>query len=381
MLRGFRHTLFVLLQLGVLVSGAVAVSLWPQTWPAVLTCVAGSIVASIICERIARRYLRRTLGELRRAADEISRGTRTTIDVQPGADLYKLVAAINHVAARLAEASAEEKRLAEELRRRERLAFLGELAASVAHEINNPLDGVQNCARLLRRYRDDPVRSEQMLDLIDSGLARIDTIVRRLLALARESDLRPTLVRARQVVESAVAAALPKIESRGVRVRVEPLTEQDTIRADRLLLEQAIINLLLNAADSMPDGGETTVRIMRESYVAGLGDQSHVEHAAVVIEVADRGCGIPPELLPRIFEPFVTTKPRSRGTGLGLAIVARIVDAHRGRIDVRARDGGGTLFRLMLPAAPESRAAAQVAWVTAHPQPQPEGAAAATEPA
>ncbi len=353
MLRGFRHTLFVLLQLGVLVSGAVAVALWPDTWPAVLTCVAGSITASVICERIARRYLRRTLGELRRAADEISRGKRTTIDVQPGADLYKLVSAINHVAARLAEASAEEKRLAEELRRRERLAFLGELAASVAHEINNPLDGVQNCARLLRRYRDDPVRSAQMLDLIDSGLARIDTIVRRLLALARESDLRPALVPARQVVESAVAATLPKVESRGVRVRIEPQTQQDMIRADALLLEQAIINLLLNAADSMPDGGEVTVRILRESYVAGLGDQSHVEHAAVVIEVADRGCGIPPELLPRIFEPFVTTKPRSRGTGLGLAIVARIADAHRGRVDVRARDGGGTLFRLLLPAAVE----------------------------
>lgn len=342
MLRGFRHTLFLLLQVGTFAAAGVAVVLWPESWPAIAACTAGSFLAAIVCERVASRYLRKTLGRLRRAADDIGHGRRmATLDAQPGDDLYKLVSAINLLAARLAQASEEERRLQEELRRRERLAFLGELAATVAHEVNNPLDGVQNCSRILRRCVDDPVRARQMLDYIDDGVRRIDLIVRKLLTLAREHVIRPAEASIRGVVESALRGLAERFEANGIRVRIEKEADDDLARVDALLLEHVFANLLTNAADSMPGGGEITVRIAATEEVGG---------AYVRIEVADSGTGIRPEDLGHIFEPFFTTKTDGKGTGLGLAIAQRIVDAHRGSITVHARPEGGTVFAVLIPA-------------------------------
>lgn len=343
MLRGFRHTLFLLLQVGTFAAAGVAVVLWPQSWPAIAACTAGSFLAALVCERVASRYLRRTLGRLRRAADDIGHGRRmATLDAQPGDDLYKLVSAINLLAARLAQASEEERRLQEELRRRERLAFLGELAATVAHEVNNPLDGVQNCSRILRRSLDDPARARQMLDYIDDGVRRIDLIVRKLLTLAREHVIRPAEARVRGVVAAAIQSVGARLDAAGVQVRLDAAEFDDRARVDALLLENVFVNLLLNAADSMPGGGVIAARI----------DPAERDGARIVrVEIADSGSGIRAEDLTHIFEPFFTTKTEGKGTGLGLAIAQRIVDAHRGAIEVRPRPGGGTIFAVHLPAS------------------------------
>jgi signal transduction histidine kinase len=349
MFRRFRHKLFMLLQIGIVASGAVAVVLQPAAWRAVLLCTLGGTLTAMICGRIARRYLHATLGRLRRAADDIGRGLpATTLDAQPGDDMYKLTTAINVLATRLAEASQEEQRLNEELRRRERLAFLGELAASVAHEINNPLDGVQNCARILRRSCDDPQRAVQMLDLIDSGLGRIEQIVRRLLTLAREHVVRPAEGRMSEVVEAALEAVRPRMDGR-IEIIRDFTADDDRVLVDRALMEQVFVNLVLNAVDSMADGGMLVVTIRRESSAAGQSER--VDEDALCVDVADTGSGIAPEILPHIFEPFYTTKLGGKGTGLGLAIAARIVDAHRGTISVTPRREGGTIFTVRIPAA------------------------------
>jgi signal transduction histidine kinase len=351
MLRGFRHTLFLLLQVGVVISAGIALALWPEAWRAIAVCVVGALLASLVCERIASRYLRKTLGRLRRVADDLGRGRQpTAIEAQPGDDFYKLVSAINLVATKLTEASQEEQRLQDALRRRERLAFLGELAATVAHEVNNPLDGVQNCSRILRRSLDDPERAVQMLDLIDDGLGRIHLIVRRLLTLAREHVVRPAEARIRDVVEAALAASGTKFEDRGIRINRQYEMNDDWASVDPQLLEQVFVNVMLNAVDSMPDGGELAIGIRGEER--GLKSEKHLGDGcdAICVEIADTGSGIAPEILPHIFEPFYTTKAGGRGTGLGLAIAARIVDAHDGTIDVGARPGGGTAFSIRLPA-------------------------------
>lgn len=355
MLREFRHTLFLLLQIGVVLSGAIGLLLQPDAWMAVGVTVAGSILAAYLCERYARDYLHKTLGRLRRAAEDIGRGRNAElIEAQYGDDFYKLVNSINLVALRLADASREERRLHDELRRRERLAFLGELAASVAHEVNNPLDGLQNAARILRRSQDDPARATQMLDLIDSGLERIELIVRRLLTLARENVIRPVATDVVEVVESAVTIVANKLETRGVTVRREFEATATTVLADAHLLEQVFVNLYLNAIDSMePNGGEITLRIRRER-AAQVGDAGPLD--LICVDVADTGGGIAPDVLPHIFEPFFTTKGGGRGTGLGLAVASRIIDAHRGSVDVAPRDGGGTIFTVRLPAASSANA-------------------------
>jgi signal transduction histidine kinase len=351
MFRRFRHKLLVLLQVGIFLSGAVATAIQPAAWRAVALATLGSCLVALVCGRYARQYLHATLGRLRRVADDIGRGRpAATLDVQPGDDMYKLTSAVNVLASRLAEASREEERLHEELRRRERLAFLGELAASVAHEINNPLDGVQNCARILRRSCDDPERARQMLDLIDNGLGRIELIVRRLLTLAREHVVRPTETRMEEVVAGALAASMTRIEGRGITVVQDFAAGDDRALVDRALLEQVFINLIVNAADSMPAGGELAISIRREPAQAS--GPARDAGQVLCVSVADTGTGIPPDVLPHIFEPFFTTKPGGKGTGLGLAFAARIVDAHRGAITVVPRETGGTVFTVRLPAAP-----------------------------
>lgn len=400
MLRGFRHTLFWFLQIGVIISGGVALLYDLQAWQAVAICVLGSVLASILCERIARRYLQTTLGRLRRAADDIGHGREaTTMDAQPGDDFYKLVKSINLVANRLAASSQEEKRLQDQLRRRERLAFLGELAATVAHEVNNPLDGVQNCTRILRRSLNDPQRAAQMLDLIDGGLSRIELIVRRLLTLAREHVIRPVEFSLGGVIDRALEVVGEKLSRAGIRVSRQFEANDDRARVDPQLLEQVFVNLLLNAADSMPDGGEIRLVIRRGPTISpgeaaasrgapsssappprfrdsredpraapgnddepsGDADETDADAEAddvdtLIVDVIDSGAGIAPDVLPHIFEPFFTTKAGGKGTGLGLAIAARIIDAHQGRIEVASRPGVGTTFRIHLPAAVASSA-------------------------
>ncbi len=356
MLRGFRHTLFLLLQVGVIISAAVALAIWPDAWRPIAVCAAGALVSSLICERLASRYLRNTLGRLRRIADDLGRGRQPApLTLPTGGDFHKLVNAINLVASRLAEASREEQRLHEELRRRERLAFLGELAASVAHEVNNPLDGIQNCCRILRRSLDDPRRARQMLDLIDNGLERIDLIVRRLLTLASEHVIRPEDVRVRDVVEAALQATGTKFDERNIRIRRQYEMQDDYASADPPLLEQVFVNILLNAVDSMPDGGELTIRITCQQLGLKSEEDSGIQCDAVCVAITDTGTGIAPDVLPHIFEPFYTTKGRGRGTGLGLAIATRIVDAHRGTIEVHSEPGRGTTFTVRIPAAQPAR--------------------------
>lgn len=349
MFRRFRHKLLLLLHAGILLSGAIALLLEPAAWQVILICTLGSLLTALICGRVARYYLHATLGRLRRVADDIGHGRPAiTLDAQPGDDMYKLISAVNVLASRLTEASHQQARLHEELRRRERLAFLGELAASVAHEVNNPLDGVQNCMRILRRSLADPQRAGQMLNLIDSGLERIELIVRRLLTLAREQAMRPTETRLADVMDRAIEVVTPKIDGRGIRLIREIHTDDDRALADQPLLEQVFVNLMLNAADSMPDGGDLRVVVRRTVEPPGApgGNPSHV----LCIDVADSGTGIAPDVLPHIFEPFFTTKTGGKGTGLGLAIAARIVDAHHGSINVTPGDAGGSVFTVRLPA-------------------------------
>ena len=355
MFRRFRHKLLVLLQIGILLSGAAALAVQPSAWRPILICVLGSSLVAHIIGRVTRHYLQATLGRLRRVADSVGRGGPVpTLDMQPGDDMYKLNTAINVLATRLVEARQEELRLHEELRRRERLAFLGELAASVAHEVNNPLDGVQNCARILRRSLADPNRTREMLDLIDNGLQRIELIVRGLLTLAREHAVRPTPGRVADVVNGAVAILRPKIEGRQIEIRCEFMAEDDRASIDRPLLEQVFVNLMLNAADSMPSGGELVVTVRREE--SQTTDQRQGATAdELCVDVADTGVGIAPEILPHVFEPFFTTKTGGKGTGLGLAIAARIVDAHRGTLTVAPREDGGTVMSVRIPAAGRAR--------------------------
>jgi signal transduction histidine kinase len=234
----------------------------------------------------------------------------------------------------------EQERLRQQLTRSEKLALIGELAATVAHEVNNPLDGLQNSTRIIRRNLDNVDQTRQLLDMMDAGLYRIEMIVRRLLAMSRDEAINPVPTRMDEIVSDAIVFVQPKFNRRSIKLVREFPDPTPFAMADRNQFVQALINLMINAADSMRDGGTLTLACRPD-------DESRTVH----LEVRDSGSGIDEEHLPHIFEPFYTTKGKGSGTGLGLAVVARVIEAHQGKIDVKSTPGEGTTFIIELPAA------------------------------
>jgi signal transduction histidine kinase len=256
-------------------------------------------------------------------------------------ELGSLGASFNAMVARLADARRQlEDRHAEEIRRAEHLASLGQMAAGIAHEINNPIAGMLNCVRtLLKGVKDEPRRVQYMTMLLE-GLTRIGRTVGQLLSFAREAkphlvrtEIAPILHRCLTLVEQDLAA-------RGIACQMPTDGGLPSLLADPLLLEQVFLNILRNAIDAMPDGGRLGVAMA----VRERGAQRFFE-----VRVLDTGVGIPPEQLPRIFDPFFTTKPVGKGTGLGLSVSYGIVRAHGGVIEVESEVGTGSTFTVVLP--------------------------------
>ena len=249
---------------------------------------------------------------------------------------------------RLTSSYAQLARTQEHLAQRERLAAIGELAAVVAHEVRNPLAVIFNSLGALRRMLPTdgaakPTDAEPgelgplaLVEIMQEEAVRLNHIVGDLLDFARPSM--PTLLGERidEVLGQAVDAALVDARDR-IRV-VSTVGELPLIPMDARLMRQALLNLLLNAVQSMGDGGTLTLTVRRDETERG---------SMARIEIADTGTGIPPDVEPRIFEPFFTT--RATGTGLGLAVVKRIVESHRGTIRVTTGPACGTTFVLLLP--------------------------------
>lgn len=322
-------------------SAAVAFALWPSHWRAILSVLAGATLAGWSARCLATRHLRDSLGKLRQTTDALSRGDlRRPIDDTARQDFVKLAGSLDRLIDHLHQLVEEREQLRRQLTRSEKLALIGELTAALAHEINNPLDGLQNCTRIIRR---DPTNIEQtrkLLDLMEEGLYRIEMSLRRMMSMARDAPVTLIDIQIEDVIRDALLVVQPRLDRNQIVLVHESPDPHLRVLADRAQLTQALINLLINAADAMPGGGRITLRH------GTCGEGSHVD-----LEIIDTGQGIPPDVLPHIFEPFYTTKDGGSGTGLGLAITARIIEAHGGTIGVASQPGRGTCFTLTLQAA------------------------------
>lgn len=232
----------------------------------------------------------------------------------------------------------------EQLVRAEKLTSLGELAASIAHEINNPLAGVLVYTRLLcKKIMADTMSKENALDYLskmDSGLTRSSTLVQNLLDFARQSP--PTLkeVDLNEVLSSTLEITTHSADLQRIRLRQQLQPRLPKVLGDFDQLRQVCTNLILNAIQAMPEGGILTIRTS-----AGNGQ--------VTVEVEDTGCGIAPENMSKLFTPFFTTKAEVKGVGLGLAVSHGIVQRHEGKIDVQSQLGKGSIFTICLPIHPD----------------------------
>jgi signal transduction histidine kinase len=265
---------------------------------------------------------------------------------------------------------AERTHMQEQLVLSDRMASLGLLAAGVAHEINNPLAVLMGHLELVQRALARTCERPQP-DCAAPGVAeplrsareaaeRVKQIVSDLKLFSRADELHRGPVDIVQVLDSAVRMANNEIRHRARLISdVQPVPP---VSANQFRLGQVFLNLLINAAQAIPEGHSDQNEIRLRTWSAG---------DRVLVEVSDTGVGIPREVLPRVFEPFFTTKPFETGTGLGLSICHRIVTEHGGEITVDSRPGRGTTFRVSLPAQREEQAPAPAPEAAPAPTPAP----------
>jgi signal transduction histidine kinase len=219
----------------------------------------------------------------------------------------------------------------------EKLASIGRLASGVAHEINNPLNGIRHCLYAIRQEPENREQTTEFLGLIDEGLAHVDMVVQKLLQFAHKQGERSVPVDVNAGVRTVLSLLDYRLKERRVSLQLELDSTLPPVVADPQLLQEVFMNLFLNGVDAVAEGGRVTVRTDLEGP------------AFVRISVDDDGVGIAEADLSRIFEPFFTTKEPGKGTGLGLSVAQSIVEAYGGTIGADSRQGAGSTFTVRLP--------------------------------
>lgn len=257
----------------------------------------------------------------------------------------------NQMATKLKESYSNLEQKVEErtaqLLRAERLAAVGELAAEVAHEINNPLGGLRNFASMLENEPENTQQTKKYAALILEGLKRVEIIVKRLLTFSRPYSLQMSDKNINYIINNSIKFIEYRIEPCHITIKKDLNETIPYVYIDADNISQVLINIMVNALESMPDGGTLSIKT----------DTCKEHDSCVTVCIADTGCGIREELKDKIFEPFFTTKNKEgeKGLGMGLAISKRIIEDHHGKINVESEIGKGTTFRICLPAAKDSK--------------------------
>lgn len=339
------------------------------------TTVVEILLISLFIIYFTRRFLTRPIGKLVEGANAISEmDLEKRLDVHDSSqELDELAHAFDVMRERLKFALGELNQFTQNLESKvevrtqqlraahqkllqtDRLASLGTLAASVAHEINNPVSGVLNLSMLMQRMlKDDGVPKERLpefrryLSQVTSETTRVGRIVSDLLAFSRRSKPQRTSADLNKTVRLAMSLVQHKLKLGNVTVIDELAPRLPSVPCDPGQMQQVTLNLLLNAAEATHGRGGGTVWLRTFENTAAN---------AIVLSVRDDGEGIPPEHLTKIFDPFFTTKSDGKGVGLGLAVTYGIVQEHGGEIEVRSTVGEGTEFLVTLPMAPVAQPA------------------------
>lgn len=351
----------VQLSLGTLDSALAAGQSQQYTLGALVILVGALLMAGIVYYAV---YL--PVKQLRRGTQAVAQGNLDVrINLPRSDELGLLAGSFNHMAdelrawsdtleARVREKTEELERVHQQMMQVEKTASLGKMAATVAHELNNPLSGIITYAKLTaRRLRggmaDTPERTAMLddLELIRAESMRCGKIVRDLLTYARQSTPEFQAVHLHDVIQHALKLIAHHTELGHVATETKLRLSDDLVVCDREQIVQALVALLVNAVEAMPTGGRLTLSTWEPAGAAGR----------VAFSVRDTGVGIPEELRERVFDPFFSTKSDTKGVGLGLAVVYGIVQRHEGTISVKSAPGAGTTFTIEIPRDPTGGAA------------------------
>jgi len=315
-----------------------------------LVLAAGTLLLIGATYLILRALVLRPIERLEAASEAVAEGRPPPEGPVPrgGGEMAMLIANFNRMAKEVHEYQAHlEDRVLDTLERvtaterrlvvAQRLAATGALAAGFAHEINNPLGGILNAVRKLRDGNLTPERREEYFDLVQDGVDRIRTIVERILHFTPH-EREPAAVDVAEACRRAVALASHRADQRGVEIALDLDGPLEGVVGDDQELTQALLNLLLNAVDAIPEG-----------RAGRVGLSARVDEDDVRIEVADNGVGMDEETVERCVDLFYSTKPEGEGTGLGLGIVQHIVIDHGGSLDIGSEPGEGTTMTIRLP--------------------------------
>jgi len=300
---------------------------------------------------VTRRNVAHPIKELLGGAVALGRGDLDYRVIVPkrSSDLAQLAQEFNRMADSFSEQrrttthEAEERlALERQLRHSERLASVGRLAAGIAHEMGAPLNVIDARAEQLLAHPDTALKTRQRnLTIIRVQVERITRIVRQLLNLASPYKLHRECIDLAHLIDETLEQIEANATDAGVGIEVTA-EAQVLVEADKDLLRQVILNICLNGIQAMPTGGRLRIECVRN------GGEKDGRHFAAM-RITDTGCGIMPEQLAHIFEPFYTTKDVGHGTGLGLTVSCRIIEEHGGRIEVDNNPDGGTIFTVYLP--------------------------------
>ena len=296
--------------------------------------IALALAAGLLASWLISRSLARPLNELRHAMAVVGAGDLDhAIEPRSRDEIGDLARAFAQMTEQLRQSRAQ-------LVQSEKLASIGQMAAGVAHGLRNPLASLRAAAQLAQHRVEGPAAREPLNAIIEQ-VDRLDLRIAHLLAFSRPAPFRPLRESVRTLVDGALSGFTELLRKRRVQLAVTIAPTLREIRVDPMRLEQALIEIISNALDAMPDGGPLEIAARSHS---GEGSAD-----GIVLEIADSGPGIAAEILPNLCEPFFTTRPE--GTGLGLAIAKRYVEETGGRLDIASQIGRGTTVRIWLPAA------------------------------
>jgi len=231
------------------------------------------------------------------------------------------------------------------LYRAERLATAGQLAASVAHEIRNPMTAIRSSVQYLLREFDDSNPKRELAQGVIAEVDRIDRILDGLLSLARRAEFTPSKISLAPLIRQTLLLIRTQAQEQAIEILWEDPPQELQVMADAAQLKQLTLNLVMNAMQAMPDGGRLQIDLNLRAQSLGLPG----EKDWAVVSITDTGCGIPPGTLDRVFDPFFTTK--QGGTGLGLSTCYAIAKQHEGDIEISSQENEGTTVKLRLPLA------------------------------